>query len=265
MTDSYEWTVPLAKKLKRRLVFFDLETTGTDPLNDKIVEISLFIIYPFGTGDPSSQTLRFNPGMEIAPDATAAHGITNEDVKDEPDFKLFASTLDHLLESADLAGYNIRHFDLPLLQAEMNRAGYYIDLPGRNIIDVMFIYHKYNPRTLSAAFRHYMYEDLEDAHSAEADTLATARVFAAQREDHPDIGAASMAEIHEWCDAYEAYSWFKGETVETMKFQKGKHKGLLLMEVARTNPGYLFWMRDKAESMPEAVKRIVDRALKTRK
>jgi len=172
--------------LRKPIVFFDLETTGINTSTDRIVEISVLKIFP--NGNEISKTFRVNPEMEIPQSATDVHGISNEDVKDCPMFKMIARDLVSLLEDADLAGYNSNKFDVPLLAEEFIRAEVNFDLKKRKFVDIMVIFMKKEPRTLEAAFKFYCDKELKDAHSALADTKATFEVFKAQLDKYPDLG-----------------------------------------------------------------------------
>ena len=156
---------------KRPLVFFDLETTGTNIINDRIVEISIVKISPDGSREV--KTRRLNPEMHIPEEASAVHGIYDKDVENEPTFRQISQSLYIYLEDCDLGGYNIVKFDVPVLVKEFSRAGLQFSLENRRIIDAYNLYCKMEPRTLSAAYKRFCGKSLEDAHSAEADTLAT--------------------------------------------------------------------------------------------
>ena len=171
--------------LRNPLVFFDLETTGINIVKDRIVEISYVKVFP--NGKEETKTRRINPGMPIPPESTAIHGITDEDVKDCPTFKEIAKSLATQIEGCDLAGYNSNRFDIPMLAEEFLRAGVDIDLTRRKFIDVQTIFHKMEQRTLSAAYKFYCNKSLENAHTAEADTLATYEVLKAQLDRYPDL------------------------------------------------------------------------------
>lgn len=167
------------------IVFFDLETTGRT-LTDRIVEISCFKLHP-----DRSQTIlthRINPQRSIPKEATAIHGITNEDVKDKPAFHQLADDIFSFLDGCDLGGYNCIAFDIPVLAEEFQRAGYHFPPKEAHVIDVMKIYHHKERRDLEAAYRFYCNKELRDAHSAEADIKATAEVFLAQMEKYDDLG-----------------------------------------------------------------------------
>jgi DNA polymerase-3 subunit epsilon len=228
--------------LKNPIVFFDLETTGINIVSDRIVEISYLKVMP--NGEEETKTRRINPEMPIPPEATAIHGISNEDVKDAPTFKEVAKSLAAQIEGCDLAGFNSNRFDIPLLAEEFLRAGVEIDFTKRKFIDVQTIFHKKEQRTLSAAYKFYCGQDLEDAHTAEADTKATYEVLKAQLDKYPDLenDMAFLAEL----SAYGNNVDFAGRLVyddqkrEVINF--GKYKGRLVEDVLREDPGYYGWI-----------------------
>ena len=172
-------------KLKRPIVFFDLETTGVDSAKDRIVEVSMIKIMP--DGEEICKTRKLNPGMHIPEEATAIHGITDDDVKDCPTFAQVAKSLAQFLQGCDFGGFNSNRFDLPLLVEEFMRAGVEGDFKRRRFIDVQNIFHKKEQRTLVAAYKFYCDRDLTEAHSAEADTRATYEVLQAQLDRYPDL------------------------------------------------------------------------------
>ena len=161
--------------LKNPLVFFDLETTGTNINSDRIVEICYLKVYP--NGNEESKTMRINPEMHIPEASSAIHGIYDADVADCPTFKDVAKKIASDIEGCDLAGFNSNRFDIPVLAEEFLRAGVDIDLRKHKFVDVQVIYHKLEQRTLSAAYKFYCDKNLEDAHTAEADTRATYEVL----------------------------------------------------------------------------------------
>ena len=171
--------------LKNPIVFFDLETTGTNINSDRIVEICYLKVYP--NGNEESKTLRINPEMPIPAESSAVHGIYDADVADCPTFKEVAKSIANDIEGCDLAGFNSNRFDIPVLAEEFLRAGVDIDLNRRKFIDVQTIFHKMEQRTLSAAYKFYCNKSLENAHTAEADTLATYEVLKAQLDRYPDL------------------------------------------------------------------------------
>jgi DNA polymerase-3 subunit epsilon len=171
--------------LKNPIVFFDLETTGINIVTDRIVEISYLKVFP--NGDEESKTRLINPEMPIPPQSTAIHGISDEDVKDAPTFKSIAKSLAAQIEGCDLAGYNSNRFDIPVLAEEFLRADVDINLMKHKFVDVQTIFHKKEQRTLSAAYKFYCDKELENAHSAEADTKATYEILKAQLDYYPDL------------------------------------------------------------------------------
>ena len=220
--------------LRNPLVFFDLETTGINIVKDRIVEISFVKVHP--NGKEECKTRRINPEMPIPPESTAIHGITDEDVKDCPTFKEIAKSLAAQIEGCDLAGYNSNRFDIPLLVEEFLRAGVDIDLNKRKFVDVQTIFHKMEQRTLSAAYKFYCDKSLENAHTAEADTMATYEILKAQLDRYPD----DLQNDIEFLSKYSSFTNnvdFAGRMVynedgkETINF--GKYKGKLVEEVLK--------------------------------
>ena len=229
-------------KLKKPLIFFDLETTGINITKDRIVEISYLKIFPDGKED--SKTRRVNPQMPIPEQATAIHGITDDDVKDCPTFKELAKSLALQIEGCDLAGFNSNRFDIPLLAEELLRAGVEIDLNLRNFIDVQTIFHKMEQRNLVAAYKFYCGKDLVDAHSAESDTRATYEVLKSQLDIYP--------ELENDVEALSAFSSFNNNVdfagrmiynengEEVINF--GKYKGQIVKDVLKKDIGYYGWI-----------------------
>lgn len=228
--------------LKSPLVFFDLETTGINIVTDRIVELSYVKVHP--NGKEETRTYRINPGMPIPPEVTAIHGITDEDVKDCPPFKEIARSLAAQIEGCDLAGYNSNRFDIPLLVEEFLRAGVDVDLRKRNFIDVQNIFHKMEQRTLVAAYKFYCDKTLENAHSAEADTLATYEVLKAQLDRYPDLqnDVAFLSKFSSYGNHvdYAGRVVYNDKGVECINF--GKHKGRPVTEVFESDPGYYGWI-----------------------
>ena len=168
----------MSLNLKKALCVFDIESTGLDVSQDRIVEISILKVTP--SGEESSLTLRLNPEIKISAESTSIHGITDEDVANEPTFKDSAEKIALYIGDADLAGYNPNKFDIPMLVEEFLRAEYDFDMANRNCIDVQNIFHKMEQRTLVAAYKFYCDRELVDAHSAFADVEATYEVLKAQ-------------------------------------------------------------------------------------
>ena len=225
-------------KLKRPIIFFDLETTGVDTARDRIVEISMVKVGV--DGQKQVKTRRINPEMPIPAEATAVHGITDEDVKGEPTFKQIAKSLAQFIEGCDFGGFNSNRFDLPVLVEEFMRAGVDVDFKRRKYVDVQNIFHKKEQRTLVAAYKFYCDKDLENAHSAEADTLATYEVLEAQIERYGDIGT-TVEELAAFSTHNETVDFAgrialndKGEEVFTF----GKYKGRSVAEIFDKEPSY---------------------------
>ncbi len=229
--------------LKNPLVFFDLETTGTNINTDRIVEICYLKVYP--NGNEESKTMRINPGMHIPEASSAIHGIYDADVADCPTFKEVAKDIARDLEGADIAGFNSNRFDVPVLVEEFLRAGIDIDLTRRKFIDVQVIYHKLEQRTLSAAYKFYCGKNLEDAHTAEADTRATYEVLKAQLDYYPDVLENDINFLSEY-SSYNKNVDFAGRIVYDDKgvevFNFGKYKGMPVSEVLQRDPGYYGWV-----------------------
>ncbi len=239
-------------QLTRPLVFFDLETTGLNIASDRIVEISYHKLYPNGTAE--GKTLRIKPTMllmgqevqmHIADDASAVHGIYDADLADCPTFKQVAPQLAEVFTDADIAGYNSNHFDVPMLAEEFLRAGVQIDLMQCARIDAFTIFQKHEPRNLTAAYKFYCGKNLEDAHSANADTMATYEVLMAQLERYDDVPTDVRA-LHEYTSGKNEFADFAGrialdsEGVEIFNF--GKYKGMRVKDVFRRDTGYYGWL-----------------------
>ncbi len=229
--------------LKNPLVFFDLETTGTNINSDRIVEICYLKVYP--NGNEESKTLRINPEMHIPEDSSAIHGIYDEDVKDCPTFKDVAKKIATDIEGCDLAGFNSNRFDIPVLAEEFLRAGIDIDLMKRKFVDVQVIYHKLEQRTLSAAYKFYCNKNLEDAHTAEADTRATYEVLKAQLDRYPDTLENDIAFLSNY-SCFNKNVDFAGRIVYNDQgvevFNFGKYKGMPVTEILLKDPGYYSWI-----------------------
>ena len=228
--------------LKKPIVFFDLETTGIDPARDRIVEISTVKV--FVDGHTETKTRRLNPEMHIPAEATAIHGITDEDVADQPRFREIAKSLAAYLEGCDLGGYNSNKFDVPVLVEEFLRAGVNVDFKNRNFVDVQNIFHKMEQRTLSAAYKFYCGKELDNAHSAEADTMATYEVLQSQLDRYPEL-RTDIAFLAQFSARGQAADYAgrilyndRGEEI----FGFGKHKGRVVAEVFREEPSYYSWM-----------------------
>jgi len=248
--------------LARPLVFFDLETTGLAVRSDRIVELALIRVTP--RGDVLEKVRRFNPGVPIPAEATAVHGIRDEDVADQPPFASRARSLLRLLEGCDLAGFNIRSYDLPMLVHEFRRCGLAFDVGDRRLIDVQQIFHREEPRDLSAAARFYLDREHQEAHTALGDIRTSAAVLAAQLDRYEHL-PRELDGLHAYCDEYAPYRteverWFE-DREGALYFRRGKHRGVALDAVAVEERDYLLWMVNKADEIPEEVLEVVRRAL----
>lgn len=223
--------------LTRPLAVLDVETTGTDPARDRVVELALLTLDPDRTSD--LYHTRLNPGVPIPPAATAVHGIRDADVRDAPTFEVVASDLVRRLAGCDLAGFGIASFDLPLLCTEFARAGMPFHLDGRAVLDALAVYRRYEARTLTAAVGFYLGREHTSAHAAAGDAVAAAGVLDAQvgRYGLP----ATPAELHALLHPVDLSGKFKCEDGAVV-FAFGKHAGRRLEDVARTDAGYLEWV-----------------------
>ena len=230
-------------ELRKPLVFFDLETTGINTASDRIVEISLLKVLP--NGKETIKTYRVNPEMPISEESTSIHGISDEDIKDAPTFKMIASELAAFIEDADLGGFNSNKFDVPMLAEEFIRAENNIDLKKRRFVDAMVIFMKKEPRNLVAAYKYYCDKDLTNAHSAEADTIATYEVFKAQLEKYGDLGE-TLEEVSDF-SSHNKNADFAGRLVydeeNNILINFGKYKGRKLSEVLKKDPSYYNWVQ----------------------
>ena len=228
--------------LTKPICFFDLETTGTNISKDRIVEISILKVYP--DGKEESKTWLVNPEMKIPKEVIAIHGITDEDVKDKPTFKELAKEIHNFLKDSDLGGFNSNRFDIPILAEEMLRAEVDFDMKNRVSVDVQTIFHKMEQRTLSAAYKFYCDKNLDEAHSAEADTKATYHVLKAQLERY-DILENDTKFLAEF-SSRKQYADFAGFISYNKKgeecFAFGKHKNKRVVDVMEDEPGYFGWL-----------------------
>jgi DNA polymerase-3 subunit epsilon len=230
-------------KLVRPIAIVDLETTGTSQATDRIVEIAILKVMPDGA--MLHLRKRVNPGIRIPREATGVHGITNEDVADKPRFKAVASEVASFLRNCDLAGFNLKNFDLPMLQAEFDSAGEEFSFDDRRIIDVKEIYHFHEGRTLSDAVRFYCGSDHGEAHSALADARATWRVLGAQIERYGlPHSVRKLSEFMESASPsryLDSGRWFTTRDGRAA-FARGKYGGVSLSKVFREDPEYLDWI-----------------------
>jgi DNA polymerase-3 subunit epsilon len=254
--------------LTHPMAFIDLETTGIKVATDRIVEMCILRVNPDGT--TKIRTLRINPEIPIPSEVTAIHGIRDEDVKDAPKFREVAHELAQFLDHCDIAGFNSNHFDIPLLVEEFLRANFDFDLKGRRFVDVQNIFHKMEPRNLRAAYKFYCDRELENAHSAEADTVATYEILKAQLDRYKDsvIKDRKGNMVQPVINDMKALSEFSYSTravdlvghivyndrnIEVFNF--GKHKGKAVKDVFRDEPSYYDWIM-KSE-FPLSTKKVI--------
>ena len=224
------------------VVFFDLETTGTDINKDRIVEICYLKVWPNGNED--AHTMRINPGMHIPEESSKVHGIYDDDVKDCPTFKEVAKNIAKDFEGADIAGFNSNRFDVPLLAEEFLRADVDIDLARHRFIDVQVIFHKKEQRTLSAAYKFYCGKNLEDAHTALADTRATYEVLKAQLDKYPDLqnDMKFLSDYSSFTKNVDFAGRMAYDDNGAEVFNFGKYRGQLVKDVLAKDPGYYSWI-----------------------
>lgn len=242
-------------KLRKPLAVIDLETTGTNVVRDRIVEICIAKAKIDGTVEV--KTKRINPGMPIPPESSMIHGIYDEDVKDEPTFRQIAKSLAQFLEGCDLAGFNSNRFDIPILVEEFLRVDNDIfDIKNRKFIDVQRIFHLMEPRTLSAAYKFYCGKTLENAHSAEVDTLATLEVLCSQVEKYEGVkiknekGEEYEPVKNDMDVLHKLTSWNLIDFAQRMVMNEkgepiinfGKHAGKPVKLVLKQEPQYFDWM-----------------------
>ena len=227
--------------LKKPLAFIDLETTGINLGTDRIVEIAVVKILTDGARSVKRKII--NPEMPIPKGASDVHGITDEMVKDAPTFKQVAQELKQMLDGCDFAGYNSNRFDIPLLMEEFLRAEVDFDMKNRKLLDVQNIFHKMEPRTLSAAYKFYCNKSLEGAHSAEVDASATFEILEAQLERYKELGNSVdtiLKQIGEDQIVDFARRFVLENGIEVFNF--GKYKGRPVSDVLKSEPKYYDWM-----------------------
>ena len=228
--------------LTRPICFFDLETTGTNVAKDRIVEISILKIHP--NGNKESRTWLVNPEMKIPDEVVAIHGISNEKIANEPTFKKLSKEIYTMIKDSDLGGFNSDRFDIPLLAEEMLRVDIDFDMKNNVSVDVQTIFHKMEKRTLGAAYKFYCDKELTDAHSAEADTMATYEVLLSQLDRYPELenNVKKLAEFstHRKFADFAGFIGFDEEGNEMFSF--GKHKGRKVLDVLESEPGYFGWI-----------------------
>lgn len=253
------------RALTRPIVFFDIEATGTDPVSDRIVEISLLKVTPEGIEAP--RTWRVNPGVRIPAEASEIHGIHNEDLERAPSFDEIAEDLETVLSGSDLAGFSIGRFDIRILHAEFVRAGRTLDFANTKVVDTQVIFHQREPRHLAAALSFYREKELAGAHGALADTVASLEVLAGQLERYDDLACdvdglhlVSSAHNDSYCDVARRFAWRDNEPV----FNFGRLRGKSLRWAAGdpNERKYLKWFLEG--TFEEDAKDIVREALRGR-
>lgn len=259
----------MQKKIDSNLFVFDLETTSADVSTAKICQFAVILLgKPDDDGNRPTLSITshmVNPGVPIEPGATAVHGITDEMVRDLPAFAEYAPKMVELMQDAVFAGFNIKRFDLPVLEREMRNCGYDVDYGDRPVLDGLAIFFKHNPRDLTAAYKQYVGKQLENAHDALADTEATAEVLLAMLRQHEDIpfDAADLREYQwprdpSWVDSTGKFQWKDGKVVIGF----GSKAGQSLQQIALRDPGFLRWMLEK--NFPEDAKAIARDALQNK-
>ena len=265
-------------KLKRPLVIFDLETTGTDVATDRIIEIAMIRIDPDGTLTRKPEArgpehrLLVHPERPIPLESSAVHGIYDADVAGKPTFRQYAKSMAAFLEGCDLGGFNSNKFDVPFLAEEFLRAGIEFAIEGRNLIDVQNIFHAMEQRTLRAAYLFYCGKELDGAHEALPDAEATLEILVAQLERYREatvldsrgnvVGPVpdDMDQLHGFCER-QRFVDFAGRMVYREdgqpEFNFGKHKGRLVADVLRSEPSYYSWMMNG--DFPTYTKRALTR------
>ena len=245
--------------LKNPIIFFDLETTGLDVCKDRIVQIAYIKVNPNGTEEEKNYLI--NPEKPIPAEASAVHGIKDEDVADKPTFKQLASTLAKDFKGSDIAGFNSNKFDVPMLAEEFLRAGIDIDLARSKKIDVQTIFHKKEQRTLVAAYKFYCGKELIDAHDAMADTRATYEVLKGQLDKYDDLEndvdfLSSFTSFNKNAD-FSGHVVFNEKGEEVINF--GKYKGKTVAEVLKADPGYYGWIMQA--DFPNTTKQVFTRVM----
>jgi DNA polymerase-3 subunit epsilon len=248
-------------ELDRPIAFIDVETTGLSPYSDRIVELSILKISPDGSHEYKSH--RINPGIPIPVEATAIHGITDDDVADEPIFRQYAKSIRDFIEGCDISGFNVIKFDLPFLESEFARAHVEFSRRGRYIVDSKIIYHQRDPRDLQSAYYKFCGKEMVNAHRAEEDARASAEILDGQLSlyddlprDVPGLCALCYQVRDDYIDAEGKFMWLEGEAVCNF----GKHKGRLLRDISLNYPDYLEWIT-RGDFSPE-VKKIAFKAMR---
>ena len=230
--------------LTKPIIFFDLETTGINIAKDRVVEISILKVFP--NGNKESKTWLVNPEVAIPKESSEIHGITDEKVANEPTFKELAVKINEMIAGCDLAGFNSNRFDIPVLAEELMRAGIDFDMKERKAVDVQVIFHKKEQRTLSAGYKFYCDKNLDNAHSAEADTKATYEILKAQLDKYEDlennIEFLNKFSTHNKRADFAGFIQYDEDDNEIFSF--GKYKGRTVEDVFKENPGYNSWIQN---------------------
>lgn len=256
--------------LERPIIFFDLEATGLNLVNDKIIEIFMLKVNPDGTTETYEQL--FNPQITIPDEVINITGITNEMVKDKPLFKEKAQEIADFIDDADFAGFNSNKFDIPLLAEELLNAGIDIDFSSRNSVDVMVLFHRLEPRNLAAAYRFYCNREIENAHTAKADTIATYEILLAMLDKYLenenladndennlifDNNIKSLSEISKYHKTADLAGHILINEDGKEIFNFGKYKGKYVEEIFTIEPQYYDWIMKS--QFPQYTKKIVDK------
>lgn len=232
----------MSLQLSRPLAFIDLETTGINIANDKIIEIYILKVLPDGTNSEKHKLL--NPEMPIPKASSDIHGITDDRIKGQPVFKEVANELKQFIDNADLCGFNSNRFDVPLLMEEFLRCDIEIEMANRKLVDVQHIFHSMEKRTLAAAYQFYCQKELVDAHTAQADATATWEILQAQILRYEQLGKTVESILdcigEEKTVDFAKRMMYDDEGVEVFNF--GKHKGRRVLDVLNNEPQYYDWM-----------------------
>jgi DNA polymerase III subunit epsilon len=246
--------------LTRPIVFFDLETTGVNTQTDRIVEFAAIRKEPDGTTTEVSWLI--NPCMPIPKESSAIHGITDDMVQKEKTLGERSAELSTLFNGADIGGYNVAQFDLPVLRAECERIGLSVDFSHARIVDPMIIFKIKEPRTLAAAHEMYCGTPMEHAHEALADIRATVAVLDGQFSRYADLPRDTDG-LHAFCfprheNAYDPESKIISDN-GVLRINFGKNKGKALADLATTDPGYLQWVLkgDFSDMVKDAVRSVL--------
>ncbi|WP_185864550.1 3'-5' exonuclease [Blattabacterium cuenoti] len=231
-------------KLHRPICFFDIEATGINIGRDRIIEISILKVFP--NGNQEDKTWLVYPEIPIPPQSTAIHGIKNEDVAGKLRFKDIAIFILKMIENADLAGYNSNRFDIPILAEEMLRAGMSFDIKKHKTIDVQVIFHKMEPRTLSAAYKYYCKKNLLKAHSSKADVFATYEILLAQLDKYKNLkkDVKSLNQFSNQKKIADLAGFIKMDEEGNEIFNFGKYKGEKVLEIFEKDPNYYGWIQN---------------------